>query len=90
MTWPLLAIAFLGIFNFAMHRAVLEKGYGLFEQMPDFLAVLSGRLTFVAELAVLLAALLLAANGWPQLVWVYLAYTVLNVMAGWLILRRRT
>ncbi|MEM9312241.1 MAG: hypothetical protein AAGA34_12430 [Pseudomonadota bacterium] len=55
--------------------------------MPDFLAHLSRRLTWIAEFAVLLAALLLAANGWPELVWAYLAYSALNGMAAWLVLR---
>ena len=93
MTLAVISIAILGVFNFAMHaavnRAVLERGHALAEQMPDFLASLGGRLTFVAEFAVLLFALLLAANGWPELGWAYLAYTALNAMAAWLILRRR-
>ena len=89
MTLAVISIAILGVFNFAMHAAVLERGHPLADQMPDFLAVLGGRLTFVAEFAVLLFALLLAANGWPEMGWAYLAYTVLNAMAAWLILRRK-
>jgi hypothetical protein len=89
MTWVVISIAILGVLNFALHRAVLERGHPLAEQMPEFLAALGGRLTFVAEFAVLLAAMLLAANGWPDMAWAYLAYTGLNAMAAWLILRRR-
>lgn len=87
MVWALGIIAALGIGNFAIHRAVLESGHPLVEQMPEFLAVLGGRLTLFAEFAVLLAALMLAANGWPELAWAYLAYSVLNAIAAWLILR---
>ena len=89
MFWALGIIAILGVANFALHRAVLEKGHPLVDQMPDFLAAIGGRLSLVAEFCVLLTALLLAANGWPELVWVYVAYSALNGMAGWLILRRR-
>ncbi|MEM1195368.1 MAG: hypothetical protein AAGH57_04640 [Pseudomonadota bacterium] len=87
MVWALGIIAVLGIGNFAIHRAVLESGHPLVEQMPEFLAILGGRLTLFAEFAVLLAALMLAANGWPELAWAYLAYSVLNAIAAWLILR---
>ena len=89
MIWALAIIAILGVANFALHHAVLERGHPLADQMPEFLAVLGGRLTLAAEFAVLLAALLLAANGWPELAWAYLAYSALNGMAAWLILSRR-
>ncbi|MEM7701373.1 MAG: hypothetical protein AAF251_05500 [Pseudomonadota bacterium] len=89
----MISIAILGVFNFALHRAVLDRGHLWIErtsdQMPPFLEALGGRLTFVAEFAVLLAAMLLAANGWPEMGWAYLAYSALNAMAAWLILRRR-
>lgn len=89
MIWALAIIAVLGIGNFAIHCAVLESGHPLAEQMPEFLALLGGRLTLVAEFGVLLLALLLTANGWPELVWAYLAYSILNGLAAWLILTRR-
>jgi len=89
MLWAVGLIAILGVVNFAIDRAVLEVGHPLAEQVPDFLSVLGGRLTLMAEFAVLLAALLLAANGWPELAWAYLAYSALNGMAAWLILSRR-
>lgn len=93
MTWVVISIAILGIFNFALHRAVLERGNPsieqAFDQMPPFLEALGGRLTFAAEFAVLVAAMLIAANGWPDMGWAYLAYTALNAMAGWLFLTRQ-
>lgn len=87
-----MALAFifvLGIGNFALHKAVLESGHPLLGQMPWFVHMLGGRITMATEFLVLLAALLLAANGWPGLVWAYLAYTCLNAIAAWLILTDR-
>ena len=51
--------------------------------------MLGGRLTLLTEFLILLAALMLAANGWPGLAWAYLIYTVLNALAAWLILTGR-
>lgn len=82
-------IFLLGIANFALHKAVLESGHPLLGQMPWFVHMLGGKLTLVTEFLVLLAALLLAANGWPALVWVYSGYSLLNVIAAWLILSDR-
>ncbi|MEM9500257.1 MAG: hypothetical protein AAF941_00295 [Pseudomonadota bacterium] len=89
MTFAVVIIALLGIGNFALHRAVLESGHPLMGQIPGYVQVLGGRLSLVAEFLVLLAALLLAANGWPMLAWAYLAYTALNALAAWLILSGR-
>ena len=52
-------------------------------------AILQGVPNVSTKINVLLFALLLAANGWPEMGWAYLAYTVLNAMAAWLILRRK-
>ena len=84
-----IVIFLLGVGNFALHRAVLESGHPMLGQMPSFIRLLGGRLTLVAEFLVLLAAMLLVANGWPQLMWGYLAYTVLNGIAAWLMLSGR-
>ena len=89
MIWAVAIITILGVVNFALHRAVLETGHPLVGQMPDYLAAWSGRITMAAEFAVLLVALLLAANGWSELGWAYIAYSALNGMAAWLILTRR-
>jgi len=86
---PLSILFLLGIANFAMHRAVLESGHSMVGQLPDFVNSLGGRLTYVAEFLVLLAAMLLAANGWPGLVWAYGLYSVLNAVSAWLILSGR-
>ncbi|MEL7199359.1 MAG: hypothetical protein AAGL10_13700 [Pseudomonadota bacterium] len=57
--------------------------------MPGFASVIGKRLTLIAEFLVLLAAMALAANGWDSLALAYLAYTLLNVIAAWLILSGR-
>ncbi|MBM0169317.1 hypothetical protein [Altererythrobacter sp. C41] len=82
-------IFILGIGNFALHKAVLESGHPLLGRMPWFVHMLGGRITLVTEFLVLLAAMLLVANGWPALAWAYLLYTVLNMASAWLILSGR-
>ena len=89
MNLAVAVILILGVGNFALHRAVLESGHPMIGQMPGFVQTLGGRLSLVAEFLVLLAALLLAANGWPALAWAYLAYSALNGLAAWLILSGR-
>ncbi len=89
MNFAVAAILILGVGNFALHRAVLESDHPMVGQMPGFVRSLGGRLSLVAEFLVLLAAALLAANGWPALAWAYAGYTALNAIAGWLILSGR-
>ncbi|MBD2843183.1 hypothetical protein IB285_13055 [Erythrobacter sp. KMU-140] len=88
--WTAVIIIFvLGVGNFTLHRAVLASNHPAIEQMPRFIHMLGGRLTLVAEFLILLAAMLLAANGWPGLAWGYLAYTALNGLTAWLLLTGR-
>lgn len=89
MNLAVAVILILGVGNFALHRAVLESEHPMLGQMPGFVQTLGGRLSLVAEFLVLLAALLLAANGWPALVWAYLGYSALNGLTAWLILTRK-
>lgn len=88
--WIALSIIFvLGVVNFALHRAVLESGHPMLEQMPGFVRGKSGRFTLTAEFVLLLTALLLAANGWPQFGWFYAIYSALNAFAAWLMISGR-
>jgi len=89
ITMAIVLIFFLGIANFALHKAVLESDHPLLGQMPWFVHMLGGRLTMATEFMVLLAAMMLAANGWPGLAWAYLLYSGLNAVAAWLILGDR-
>lgn len=82
-------IFLLGIGNFALHKAVLESRHPLLGQTPWFVHMLGGKITMATEFLILLAALLLAANGWPGLAWAYAIYSVLNALAAWLILTDR-
>lgn len=86
----MLLLAFiLGVGNFAMHKAVLESGHPLLGEMPWFVHMLSGRFSIAVEFVMLLAAMLMGANGYPQAIWAYFAYTVANGVAAWLIISRR-
>ena len=87
---PALTILFLlGIANFTLHSAVLDSGHVMLQPMPGSRRRLGGRLTLLAEFAVLLVAMLLAANGWGAAAWIYAGYTALNAISAWLILTRR-
>jgi len=79
----------LGIANFAMHKAVLESRHPLLAEMPGFVRLLGGKASFVAEFVLLAGALLLTAAGHPGWGLAYLGYSLLNGLAGWLILSRR-
>lgn len=79
----------LGIGNFALHRAVMESGHPLLGQMPWFYHALSRRLSMVVEYLMLLAGMLLTAQGeiWGAIG--YVLYSVLNGISAWLILSHR-
>lgn len=89
MVAPLAIIFALGIVNFALHRGVLESGHRLLDLMPRGLRANGGRLTLVIEFAILLAAMALAANGWPGAALAYGGYTALNLVSAWLIFSGR-
>jgi hypothetical protein len=82
----ILIIFFLGVGNFALHRAIMESGHPLLGRMPWFYHALSRRLSLVVEFLMLLGGLLLAAEGiaWGALG--YLVYSLLNAVSAWLIL----
>ncbi len=79
----------LGILNFAMHRAVMESGHPMLRVIPWYRSRTGIRLALIFEFAVLLAAMLLAANGWPATAWGYLFYSLINGASGWLMLSGR-
>ena len=82
-------VFFMGIGNFALHQAVLDSGHRLLGQVPWFVHMLGGKATLITEFLILLAAMLLIANGWPGMIWAYGVYTVLNGASAWLILSGR-
>ncbi len=77
----------LGIGNFAVHRAVLDSRHPLVAGLP--LGESAAWITLALEFAALFGALLLVGNGRPGWSLGYLGYSVLNGLAGWLILTRR-
>lgn len=79
----------LGIGNFALHKAVIESRHPVVGLMPRFLVGAGGRGALIAEFAILLAVLLLIANGQYGWGWGYLAYSASNAVAAWLILSHR-
>ena len=86
---PVAIIFFLGIANFAMHKAVIESRHPLLEQ-AHWLSTKGGqRAALALEFTVLLTAMLLAANGWPGLAIAYGIYTCLNGLTAWLLLSGR-
>jgi hypothetical protein len=82
-------IFLLGVGNFAMHKAVLESGHPLLGHVPWFMHLLGGRAGLITEFLLLLAALLLVAQGYSAWGWAYFGYSALNGVAAWLILTRR-
>lgn len=85
----ILALFLLGIANFAMHKAVLESGHPAVGQLPETIRRFGGRVTLAAEFVLLLGAMLLVAADFGGWGWAYLAYTILNGTAAWLILGGR-
>lgn len=79
----------LGIGNFALHKAAMESDSPVMRQLPWITRKNGKRAAFLFEFAILLAAMLLAANGWPNLAWAYLVYSALNAVSAWLIFSGR-
>ena len=85
----IVAIIFaLGIANFALNRAVLDSGHELVAQFPGLFGG-KGLVSLGFEFAVLLAAMLFAANGSPGVIWAYAIYSGANAVAAWLVLSQR-
>jgi hypothetical protein len=82
----ILIIFLLGIGNFALHRAIMDSGHPLLDQLPWFYHALSSRLSLVVEFLMLLGGLLLASEGHAWGALAYLAYSLLNAISAWLIL----
>lgn len=86
MGWPTIVIFIAGVINFALNRAVFGSRHPLLARLPHASRLLGSRAALVTEFAMLLAALMLAANGWPGFMWAYCGYTAFNGLAAWLIL----
>ena len=86
----LLACFFLGIGNFALHKAVVESGHPFVEDSKIYFGKHIGRNgSYVLEFVILAGAMLLAHG---DILWVtvaYMGYSALNALAAWLLLSGR-
>lgn len=85
----LVVLFLLGVGNFAVHKAVLESRHPMLDALPSLYKSGGGRFSLWFEFFVLLAAMLLAGNGWPGMAIAYGIYSMLNFVTGWLVLSRR-
>ena len=83
-------VFFLGIANFAAHRAVLESGHPLVDSIPRAFQAMGGRMSLVVEFAMLLGAMWMVSVGSTGWAIAYVCYSALNGLAAWLILTGRT
>jgi len=79
----------LGIANFTMHKAVLECGHPLLDQVPGYFRMLGGRFSLFVEFFMLLGAMLMVESGAIGWAWFYGLYSLLNGLSAWLILSNR-
>lgn len=81
---------FLGIGNFAMHKAVLDSRHLLLGRAPWFVHMLGGRrFGLGVEFLVLLGSMLMVDDGSLGWAWGYALYSIANGAAAWLILSDR-
>ncbi len=88
-TMALIIAFFLGITNFAAHKAVLESHHPLLRQVPWFFDMLGGRFSLMVEFAMLLGTMLMIAQGSGGWAGFYAVYSVFNGLSAWLIVTRR-
>jgi hypothetical protein len=80
---------FMGISNFAMHKAVVESGHPFIEDTTLYFGRYFGRGGYVVEFIILAGAMLMAYGGVGWIVLAYLGYTGCNGVAAWLFLSGR-
>lgn len=81
----LVIVFFLGVLNFAAHKAVLESRHPMLAQVPWMFKPLGGRLSLMVEYVMLLGAMVMVASGSTGWALLYLLYSALNGLAAWLI-----
>lgn len=79
----------LGIVNFALNRAVMACNHPLMRQLSPVLRAMNRRFSLVIEFVMLVAGLLLTAQGMAWGALGYAAYSVMNGLSAWLILSGR-
>ncbi len=89
MSFALFAIFCLGVVNFAAHKAVLESGHRLLAQVPWLFRSVGGPISLAVEFAMLLGAMLMVGAGAQVWALFYLAYSLANGLAAWMIVTDR-
>lgn len=83
----LIACFFLGIGNFAMHKAVIESGHPFIEDTKRYFGRYFGnKSSYAVEFVILSASMLMAYGGSGWVVAVYTVYTSLNAVSAWALL----
>jgi hypothetical protein len=78
---------FLGIANFALHKAVVESGHPFVEDTKLYFGRHFGRNgSYVIEFVILAAAMIFAASGSWIILLFYIAYTLMNIFAAYMLL----
>jgi hypothetical protein len=86
----MLACFFLGIGNFAMHKAVVESGHPFVEDTKYYFGRHFGRHgSYILEFAILAGAMLIAYDSGLWIMVTYFIYTALNAVAAWMLLSGR-
>lgn len=84
----LFLVLMFGMANFALHRAVLERGHHFLDSSRWF-QLLGGQFSLAVEFAMLLGAALLVGQGGLGWAWFYALYSAVNAASAWLILTGR-
>ena len=83
----LIACFFLGIGNFAMHKAVVESGHPFVEDTKRYFGRYFGRNgSYAVEFVILSGVMLMASGGSGWIVVGYTLYTSFNALSAWLLL----
>jgi hypothetical protein len=83
----LIVCFFLGIGNFAMHKAVVESGHPFVEDTKLYFGKYFGRNGgYAVEFVILAGAMLMAFGGSIWIVIAYFLYSTFNALAAWLLL----
>jgi hypothetical protein len=81
---------FLGIANFAMHKAVVESGHPFVEDTKLYFGRYFGRYgSYILEFAMLAGVMLMAHGGTVWITIIYILYTAFNGLSAWLLLSGR-
>ena len=83
----LIACFFLGIINFAMHKAVVESGHPFVEDTKRYFGRYFGSNgSYAVEFVILTGSMLIAFGGSGWIVAGYTLYTSFNALSAWALL----